>query len=296
MKHTALMFLFALICGTAFSQYDYCSQIRKADYSAEHNFLFHQNYVYQTVNGFKAYNANYSFSDIYKGYIYRNEEKWEFYFQQQLSNDSTKYYEISKAFEKCLVNDINFWTKIESKNKQGILFNCAKTGSSFMISSGGLRGVILRIERSASKRKSLFNLSLLYDLKDIAADLDNGFKNTIGSFIDSGISGKKYKSKINLNKRNESAIIYVRPAVLDKTKTEYFYTDFFPGTDVTPEAVQIQFERNLHERDGWVKGKPMYGAPGIAFRKGNTIIELKISKASNTKDDDNTHVSIRKFK
>ncbi|MBL7702023.1 MAG: hypothetical protein JNM14_07215 [Ferruginibacter sp.] len=292
MKNIYLAFILTVCSIPVFAQYDYCLLISKVDEAINNNFSSYQAFEYTTTSGKKAYTTDISFSGSNKGYVYRDDSKGEVFFQQTLTNDASKFTEISRALEKCLVAHKYYWTKTEGNNNKNILFKCAMSGCTYLVSSGDDIGVILKIYRDKKKNIPVFKSSFKQDLAAVINDLANGYKNTINSFSDSGILGKTYKSNINFNQRGTGATIYHRTSVFDRSKTEYHYTDMITGYDMDPAAVLNNFESYLTKATGWEKGKPRFGE-GVAFKKGNVIIELTISKAYSSKEPDNTHITIK---
>lgn len=292
MKNIYLAIILTVCSVPVFSQYDYCPLISKVDEAINNNMSAYQTFEYNTTSGKKAYATDISFSSNNKGYVYRDDSKSEVFFQQTLTSDASKFTEISRAFEKCLVSHKYYWTKMEGNSGKNILFSCSMSGGTYLISSGDGIGVILKIYRDKKKNIPVFKSSFKQDLFFVINDLATGYKNTISSFVDSGMLGKSYKSSISFNQRGTGATIYHRTSFMDRSKTEYHFTDMITGYDMDPAAVLNYFESELTKAAGWEKGKPRFGE-GVAFKKGNVVVELTISKAYTTKEPDNTHITIK---
>lgn len=292
MKNIYLAIILTVCSIPVFSQYDYCTMISKVDEAISTNLSAYQTFEYNTTSGKKAYSTDISFASGIKGYVYRDDSKNEVFFQQTLTNDASKFTEISRSLEKCLVVHKYYWTKTEGNNNKNILFSCAMSGCTYLVSSGDGTGVIIKIYRDKKKSIPVFKLSFQQDLKAVINDLPNGYKNIISSFADSGILGKSYKSSISFNQRGTGATIYHRRSILDRNVTEYHFTDMITGYDMDPAGVLSYFEAQLTNAAGWEKGKPRFGE-GVAFKKGNVLVELTISKAYSSKEPDNTHITIK---
>ena len=293
MKRIVLLILFTSITGLIFAQADFCTTLLKATGAAANNFNQYNSFAYNTVGKQKAYTADFSFIAGTTGYIYRDDIQQTTQFIQTITTDQSRYYEFFRNVDKCLLTDVNRWTKLETADRKGVIFNCDKTGAEVFLFNVANQGVTITIERDKKKSITVFAPGFCDDLTKLVNDLDNNFKNSMGVFKDSSILGKSYKGNIKLNQRGIGPVIYAGPDWSDRKKTKYKYTEMISGTEMSPAEVQVYFDNCLTPAKGWQKSNNKFG-DGVIYRKGNTGVQLNTSKAYGSKDSDNTHINIEK--
>jgi len=281
-----------LQAGIGFCQVDYCVETQKAIKGGADNFSTYTNFQYNTVGGQKAYLADFSFKEGEKGYIYNDAAKNKIDFFQTITTDATRYSDIYRSIEKCLVNDVNYWTKYDNDKGTTVIFSCQKTGVEVSLVSGD-KGVTIIVKRNSSKSLPVFTASFCSTLKSMTNDVVNNFKNFTGAYYDSSILGKAYKSTQQLNQRGIGGTITIGKSWIKQGAIDYSYSEMVAGSEMSPAEVTGYFDQCLTKADGWEKGKETYG-DGIVYRKGDIEVSLTISKSFSDKEADNSHISIKK--
>jgi len=275
-----LVFLSLLISFSlpVFSQSDMCLTVNKALAGAAANFNNYTNFQFLTKGGQSAYLSDFSFVPAAPAYVYKDNVKNETYFFQKITDDVSVFNTWYKAFEPCLVNQKEKWTKLDGADGKSVIFSCPATGVKWSLIAGSA-GLTVKIYRDKIMNIPVLTANFCELLEKMATSCAGGFASIMGAYRDSGILGKSYKSTIQLNQRGLPPTIYVGKDIFHQNKPKYSMNEMFAEYEVPYVDLLAKIEQCLSEAKGWKKQKRSYGE-GFEFIKGEVSVSIKKDSGS----------------